>query len=162
MQVQLDAGLCDRTGGEIRRIKGHFCALMAESIEHIEVPFKPSNDWVRLTDEIEIHVLDAQCTSSSYHLKIETHPRGGSALHSLNVGDSLPSRIVIDQQLIGADGKPTRGTAGYRRLPAIIGGTRSGSSSNFQPVKKIRFVIAVHPTHYEVPFQLEDIPLPKP
>jgi hypothetical protein len=30
-----------------------------------------------------------------------------------------------------------------------------------QPVKKIRFVIAVHPTHYEIPFELEHVPLPK-
>ncbi|MEJ2705182.1 MAG: hypothetical protein P8Z79_22305 [Sedimentisphaerales bacterium] len=161
MQVQLDARLCDRAGGEIRAVKGHFYALMAESIEHVDVPFKPSTGWVRLTDEIEIQVLEAQCTSSSYRMKIETRPRGGSAMHSLNVGDLLPSRIIKDRQLIGADGKPTRGAGGYRRAPATVGGISSGGGSNMQPVKKIRFVIAVHPTHYEIPFELEHVPLPK-
>jgi len=29
-------------------------------------------------------------------------------------------------------------------------------------IKKIRFVIAVNPTHREIPFVLENIPLPKP
>ncbi len=162
MQVQLDARLCDRAGGEIRAVKGHFYALMAESIEHVDVPFKPSNGWVRLTDEIEIQVIEAQCTSSSYRMKIETRPRGGSAMYSLNVGDLLPSRIVKDRQLIGADGKPARGAGGYRRVPATVGGISSGGGSNMQPVERIRFVIAVHPTHYEIPFEFKRIPLPKP
>lgn len=45
-------------------------------------------------------------------------------------------------------------------LPASIGGSGSGSGGN-GPVKTIRFVIAVNPTDYEVPFDLEHIPLPK-
>lgn len=160
MQIQLDAGLRERTGGEIGRAKGHFYALMAESLEHVEVPFEPNDNWVRLTPDVEIQVREARCTGSSYRFKIETQPRGGASMRPLSVEDSVPSRIVIDRQLIGADGKPTREFSGYRRLPASVGG--SGSGSRIGRIEKIRFVIAVNPTHYKIPFELEHIPLPKP
>jgi len=162
MRIRLDSGLRERAGGEIGRIKGHFYALMAESLEHVEVPFEPSRNWVRLTDDLEIRVRVAQSTGSSYQFDIGTRSQGTSASRPLSVGDSLPSRIVLARQLIGADGKPARLPIGIRRIPASAGGSGSGSGSRVGRIEKIRYVIAVHPTHCKIPFELEHIPLPKP
>lgn len=161
MQIELDAELCERAGGQIGRVKGHFYALMAESLEHVEVPFEPNDNWVRLTPDLEIQVREARYTGSSFHFKIETHPQGGASMQPLTVEGYLPSRIVVARQLIGADGKPTRHFAGLRRLPASVGGSGSGSGGDCR-IEKIRYVIAVNPTHHKIPFELERIPLPHP
>jgi hypothetical protein len=163
MRLQLDTGLRERAGGKIRRVKGYFYALMAESMEHVDVPFAPDNHWVRLTDDLEIQVVQAQCTDSSYQFEIATRSQDRSSrMHMLSAGDSLPSRIVADRQFIGQDGKPIRHFSGFRRVPASVGGRGSGGGSNMGRVEKIRFVIAVNPAHYKIPFELEDIPLPEP
>ena len=80
----------------------------------------------------------------------------------LSVGDSLPRRIVVDRQFIGQDGKPIQHIIGTRRIPASVGGRGGGSGRDMGRVEKIRFVIAVNPAHYKIPFELEDIPLPRP
>ncbi|OHB79078.1 MAG: hypothetical protein A2Z25_22745 [Planctomycetes bacterium RBG_16_55_9] len=162
MQVTLDAGLCEKAGGEIRKLKGHFYALVAEKLEYIDVPFEPNSNWVRLTDDLEIQVREAQSTGSSYLFEIDTRPKGGGSMRPLSPQDPLSNRIFIERRLIGADGKPVRGFTGFRSFPGRAGGRIGGSVSNLEPIKKIRFVIAVNPAHYKIPFELEHIPLPKP
>lgn len=162
MQVGLDAGLCEPAGGEIGRIEGYFYALMAESLEYVEVPFEPNGNWVRLTDDVEIQVREARQTNNSFHFDIKTGPRRGASMRPLTATDLVPNRIVVDRQFIKADGKPTRHFIGFRRLPTHVSGSGSASGGDIGPIKKIRFVIAVNPTHYKVPFEFEHIPLPKP
>jgi hypothetical protein len=161
IRVQLDTGLRERAEGEIGRIKGYFYALVAESIKYVEVPFEPNSNWVRLTGGLEIQVVKAQCTGSSYQYEIATRSQGQYD-RMLSAGDSVPRRIVMGRQFIGRDGKPIRHYSGYRRMPASAGGRGSGSGSRIGQVKTIRYMIAVNPAHYKIPFELEHIPLPKP
>jgi len=49
---------------------------------------------------------------------------------------------------------------GFGFLPTHVGGSGGGShSGSGKPIKKIRFVIAVNPKHYKIPFELKNIPL---
>ena len=169
VRFQLDLGLLEPTGGEIRSLKGCFYVLMAESTEHVEVPFEPNDNWVQLTDELEIQVREAKCTISAsrlrYNFDIEENRIGEARIHGLSVGDYLPQKIVVDRQLIGEDGEQINRYPGMGSLPAHVGGRGSGSHSGsrgISPVKKIRFVIAVNPKHYKIPFELKNIPLPNP
>jgi hypothetical protein len=161
IRIQLDTGLRERVGGEIGRIQGYFYALVAGSIKQVEVPFEPNSNWVRLTDNLEIQVVKAQSTGSSYQYKIETRSQGQYD-RMLSVGDNLPSQIVMNRQLIGPDDKPIRNFHGFRRVPASVGGSGSGGGSRIGQIKKIRYLIAVNPAHYKIPFDLKHIPLPEP
>jgi len=169
VQFELDIGLLGPSGVEIRSLKGYYYALMAESIEYVDVPFEPNDQWVRLTDETEIKVRQANCTISgsriSYNFNIEQNRIGGERFFRLSFGDDLPEKMVVGQQLIGEDGKQLGQSMGMGSLPAHVGGSGSGSNSGsggVSPVKKIRFVIAVNPKHYKIPFELKNIPLPNP
>ncbi len=161
MQVQLDVGLCKRAGEEIRRAEGYFYALMAESYEHIDVPFEPNDNWVPLTSDLEIQVREAQSTGSSYRFNIKERRLGGTYMNRLSVGNFLPDRIVVARQFINSDGKPSPHHGGFRSIPAHVGGSGSGGGS-VDRIEKIRFVIALNPIQYKVPFKLEHIPLPDP
>ena len=70
MQIELDARLSRQPENEIGRVKGHFYALVAESLEYVEVPFEQSDDWVRLTPDMEIRVGRASCQKSQYTLSV--------------------------------------------------------------------------------------------
>ena len=90
MHIKLDANAGKHTGEEISRIEGYFYALKAESLEHIEVPFEPNNNWVRLTDDLEIRVREARRMGSSFHFQIDKrHPRG-VRMRSISPNDLLP------------------------------------------------------------------------
>ena len=161
VQIDLDVGLAKQGGGEIGRVKGYFYALVAESLEHVEVPFKPSDYWVRLTPNMEIRLRDAQCTERKFSFSTNRRPAGSVSMRTLSVQDYLPGRIVAARILIGADGKPISHPFGIQRLPAhLLEGTNGGGPDCL--IKSIRFVIAVNPAHYKIPFVLEHIPLPKP
>lgn len=169
MSIPLDIVLLEPHSGQINHIKGYFYALVAESIEYIDVPFEPNVNWVTLTSDINIQVRKAECRTSStrlsYDLDIVVDTPGRNSMNRIMVWDPLPKRIVIDRQLIGKDGKSLDRHRITRRLPANIGGSSSGSysdSGGVGPIEKIRFVIAVNPSHYKIPFELKNIPLPNP
>lgn len=169
VRFELDLGLLDSSSGEIRNLKGYYYALMAESVEHVEVPFEPNDQWVNLTDEVAIQVREAKCTIEGTRLKynfdIEENRLGGERFHLLSFGNYLPEKMVMDRQLIVEDGKPLRQSMGMSSLSAHVGGRGSGShsgSGGASPIKKIQFVIAVNPTHYIIPFELKNVPLPNP
>jgi len=108
IQFQLDLGLLEPAGGEIRNLKGYFYALMAGSIEHVDVPFEPNDQWVHLTDGLAIQVREADCTISGssirYNFNIEENLLG-ERIHNLSVGDYLPKKMVMGRQFISDDGK---------------------------------------------------------
>jgi hypothetical protein len=158
--MRLDKDLLGQARRELRSVKGYFHALIAESLENIDVPFEPNDAWVRLTPDVEIQVREAVCTPGSYRFSIETRPQGGGGMRPLMVGEPLPGRIVVARQLLGPDGKPDS-RPGPSFLPAPIGGRSSGSGGNFQ-IKTIRFVVAVNPTEHKIPFELAHVPLPNP
>jgi len=169
MQFDLDMGLLKSSGGEIRNLKGYYYALMAESIEYVDVPFEPNDQWVRLTDDVEIQVREAECKISGskirYNFDIEENRTGGGRMFMLSVENYLPEKMVMGRQLIKEDGKQLNRSMGMRSLPAHVGGSSRGShsgSGGISPIKTIRFAIAVNPKHYKIPFELKKIPLPNP
>ncbi len=162
VSMRLDMGLLGSTGGDLRSVKGYFHALVAESMEHVDVPFEPNNTWVRLTPDVEVRVKEAVSTGNSYHFEIEMRPQNANPMHLLMSGQSLPARMVVTRQLIGADGKPSRHSFGGPTLMTPIGGSGSGSGSSLGVIQAIRFVIAVNPTDRKIPFEVRNVPLPNP
>jgi len=160
--MRLDKTLLGRDSGELPSVKGYFHALVAESIENIDVPFEPNDTWVRLTPDLEIQVREAVCTASSYRFWIDTRPRGAGGMRPLAVGEPLPGRMVVNRQFIGEDGKPSRYSGTPPILPAPVGGRGSGGGGPNSQVKAIRFVIASNPTERKIPFEVSHIPLPNP
>ena len=106
-------------------------------------------------------------TSSSrirYNYNIEENRAGQERSIRLTVEDYLPERIILKRQFVKKDGK-TINTYSGSQLPVYVGGNGSGSysdSSGVSPIEKIRFVIAVNPSHYKIPFEFKNIPLPDP
>ena len=56
-RMELDASLRERLGDKIGLLKGYYEGLMAESFEYIDVPFRPNENWVPLTEEVEIREI---------------------------------------------------------------------------------------------------------
>jgi len=151
LKIELDAGLHKRTSGEIG-IKGHFYALLAESLEYVELPFEANDNWVHLTPDVEIRVREARNEASMYQFDIEQRPEIVPDLMGVRIGDYLPSWLVVDRQIIvqtSAVGSGGGGSSGR------IGGKGSGTGR----AEKIRYTIAVNPTHQIIPFELEQIDL---
>jgi hypothetical protein len=161
MQINLNVGLGEKSAEKISRVKGYFYALIAESCQYVDVPFEKSDKWVRLTPDVEVKIIDAWCEDSSYRLATKGRPQDRPSMHRLSADSYLPKRLVMDRQLIGPDNEPVRR---HRNpfVPYRIGGNSSGGGGNMGRITKIRYVIAVNPVHYEIPFLLENIPLPKP
>jgi len=159
MSIQLDPGLLRQDPVEIGCIKGYFHALTAETSKHVEVPFKPDNKWVRLTSDVEIQVHKAWHTGTEARYDIRQRGRTGADAHDLYVSDSLPDGIVVERQFIGNSSRPKPPVKFGRSLPGSIGG--SGGHDSGQQIEKIDYLIAVDPTHYIIPFEIEHIPLPE-
>jgi len=160
LSIQLDPGLLRQDPVEIGCIKGYFHALTAESVKHVEVPFKPDNKWVRLTSEVEIQVNKAWHIGTAARFDIRQRWRTGGSAHRLFVGDSLPDGIVVERQFIGKSSWREMPFKLGRSLPVPIGG--SGSHNVGQRIENIDYLIATSPNHNRIPFEIEHIPLPKP
>jgi len=153
LRVRLDPGLRERTRGQIG-LKGYFYALIAESLEYVELPFKPSDKWVRLTPDMEIRVREARNEASMYKFHIEWRPEIVPRLAGMQVGDPLPSRLVVDRQTIAQTSSVGSGGVGS------FGGTGIGEKGfGVGKAEKIRYTIAVNPAHQTIPFEIERIPL---
>ena len=114
-----------------------------------------------MTPDLEVQILEAFADGSSYRLRTKGRPERGGFRGTLSAESYMPARLVASRQLIGPDGKPVRRYGGSCMLPFSIGGNSSGSGSGMGQIRKIRYVIVVNPTHCEIPFVLENIPLPK-
>ncbi|MGB2866247.1 MAG: hypothetical protein WBC05_23145 [Sedimentisphaerales bacterium] len=155
-KVELNAGLRERIGGEIGLLKGRYEALMAESIEYIDLPFRPDGNWARLTDDVEIKVVKARNVPNVYHYEIEQRPESVLTADKVQVGEPLPSRLVVGRQTIlhNSSGMSAEGRGG----PSII----SGRGNGIGRAEGIRYVIAINPAHISIPFELRDIPVSAP
>jgi hypothetical protein len=151
LKIELDAGLHKRISGEIG-IKGYFYALVAESLEYMELPFEPNENWVSITPDVEIRVLEARNEASMYQFNIEQRPESVPELVFIRIGDYLPSRLIVDRQIIIQTSSAGSGGGGGE---GSIGGKGSGTGR----AEKIRYTIAVNPAHQKIPFELEQIPL---
>jgi len=167
MIIKLDPGLLEKDGREIRRIEGYFHALTAKSYKHVEVPFKPNDEWVPLTSDVEIQVAKAWHDGFKYRYDIKERSKAQSRFGRLYLEDPLPDGIVTERRFTGPDVPPRNESfpRGGRSLPAHAGGNGSVSyrvSGTDCEIDKIDYRIAVDPTHYKIPFELEHIPLPNP
>jgi hypothetical protein len=160
MQIELDPGLLQQDAGEIGSIKGYLHALTAESLKHIEVPFKTDNKWVRLTSDVEIQLRKASHTGTEARYDIRQRGRTRAGSHRLFVGDTLPDGIVMERQFLGKSSRTKSPVKFGHSLPSLIGGF--GSCDIGQPIEKIDYLIAVDSNHNMIPFEFKHIPLPKP
>jgi hypothetical protein len=161
MHIDLDVAMNGWPGGKIGCVKGHFHALMAESFEYVDVPFEKSDEWARLTPDIEVQVHDASCDGALYRLDTESRRQEAGSMRPLSPESHIAERLVVDRQLVGPGNRPMRRRPEGYFLPFHVGGNSSGTCFMRQ-IAKIRYVIAVNPSHCEIPFVLENIPLPKP
>jgi hypothetical protein len=163
VHADVGMGLLDQRDHEIRSVKGYFPALVAEAIEYVQVPFEPNEHWVSLTPDYEVKVKKASCDETSFRYDIEGHQLTQQRWDLLWSVESLPpSRIVLAQQFIAEDGKPVPSPAGrYYHWPFNLGESGWGNLTNGR-IKAIRFVIAVNPSHRQIRFELQHIPLPDP
>ena len=162
IQIDLSLGPGEQSGQEIGRVKGYFHALVADSFEYVDVPFKTSDKWVRLTPDLEIQVSKAFSEGSRYRLITRTRPEEGGFIWWLSADTTLPGRLPVGRELIGRDNLPLGSWNGMPRLPFNVGGSSEDTLGSKDRITKIRYVIAVNPKHYKIPFVLENIPLPRP
>jgi hypothetical protein len=161
LHVDISVPVNGRPGGKISRVKGYFYALTAESLDCVDVPFNKSDTWVRLTPDVEVQVREASCDNFRYRLSTEARRQEGASMRPLSPESHIADRLVVDRQLVGSRRKPVRRSARGYFLPYHPGG-KSTWGGNPGQITKIRYVIAVNPTHHKIPFVLENIPLPKP
>ncbi len=147
-------------GGRIGRIKGYFYALTAESFDYVDLPFNKSDTWVRLTPDVEVQVREASYDNSLFRLSTEARWRGGAPVGPLSPESHIADRLVLDLQPVGPDNRPARPRNGGYSLPSRVDILLPRGS--MRQMSKIRYVIAVNPTHHKIPFVLENISLPKP
>lgn len=159
LRIELDPQLIRQEQEEIGSIKGYFHALSAKSLKHVKVLFKSSDNWVRLTSDVEIQVSKVWRTGSTTLFEIKQRGQRERCVSRLCLTDQLPGEFVVDSQFIKPDGQPyyprNRPT---QQLPTGIGGSLS-IGSGIQ-IEKIDYLIAVGPDHYKIPFEIEHIPLP--
>jgi len=154
--MELGAGLRERLGGKIGLLKGYYEALMAESIEYIDLPFRPDDKWVRLTEDVEIRVAQARNVPEAYHYDIEQRPAIAPAANRMSTADPLPGRLVVGRQIIGRNYSMI--SAGSGGGPGSIGGKGDGIGR----AEGIRYVIAINPAPVRIPFELRQIPVSVP
>lgn len=157
MRLYIDRHLHDPDSAGLDRIQGYFYVLTAQSLEYIDVPLEPIEDWVRLTPELEMRVAKAEYTK--HRLEYHIEHRGERVItNALIPGSDLPKRLPIRTQWLNEDGESFR-TYGSTDLRVPRGG--GGITGLFcTPVAKIRYTIAINPKHHRIPFELEDIPCP--
>ena len=160
--VQLNLGLHEGGDRTIGYVKGHFRALVAESLEYVEIPFKLGEDWVRLTPALEIKLFDTECTEKDFGFSIRRRPHDATSIRTMSFQDYFPNRIVVARELIVKDDKRSQHPLGIQRLPAHILQSLHARGSSDCLIKSIRFMIAVRPEHHKIPFVLEKLPSPMP
>ncbi|MHC4167750.1 MAG: hypothetical protein ACYSWQ_12390 [Planctomycetota bacterium] len=153
--MKLDPKLRELPGGRIGLLKGHYIGLMAESIYHVDLPFKTCDEWVPLTDNVDVRVIQARNVPGKYHWKAELRPDDTQSSLYMWIGDPLPSRLIVSPVTIMRNGSGfSAGGAGHSS--GLLSGSGLGRAEG------IRIVMAVNPVHAKVPFEIRNIPLSAP
>lgn len=151
--------------------------LVTQRIITVDIPFEETLDWFELTPGLELLVEKATAEGTKYAYTIKARYNRDSVSYSPGsmsfhrwADDPLPQRIVMDMQMLNADGKPVGKSGSYSagsstsasgsdgQMLATSSGT--GSCADCGQVTTIRYRIAVEPYEKEVRFVLEDIPVP--
>ena len=150
-------------------------ALVTDRVETVDVPFKKTDDWFELTPGLELLVEKAVAEGTQYEYTIKARYDADTVSYlqrgNIFVSEHQPlaDKIVLEMQLLNAEGKPVGGGLGgfpSSTTTASSDGqklttkTGSGSCSDCGQAATIRYRIAVKPYEREIRFVLEDIPMP--
>lgn len=149
--------------------------LVTDKVKTVDVPFKKTDDWFELTPGLELLVEKAVAEGTKYEYTIKarydrdtiSYVAGGTIF----VHEHQPpaEKIVLEMQLLNAEGKPVGGGSGAFGSSTRATGsggqmlatsTGSGSCGDCGQVATIRYRIAVKLYEREIHFVLEDIPVP--
>ena len=152
-RLELPGGLREQIEGQIGLLRGRYEALMAESIQYINIPFRSDDKWIRLTDDVEIKIVKARNVNNMYYYEILQRPESVLTAEMVHVGEPLPSKLVVGRQTIMHNS--WRVSAEGRSGPSVI----SGKGNGIGRAEGIRYVIAVNTDHATIPFELQEIPV---
>ncbi len=167
-KLDISSMLHEPIEGGIGRIKGYFNILVADSIEYIELPYEPGYEWIELTPDLQIKVAEAQNISGMYHYNIDVITNTQKhykmiGVPEASVGDTLPSRFVFSIGTVEPP-KPFAMYSGGFNAGGTQWRVKDGkgvmSGQGYGVVDKFRIAIANNPSHHEIPFEIERIPLP--
>lgn len=161
-RMELDTSLHERLGNRIGLLKGYYEGLMAESFEYIDVPFRPNKNWVRLTEEVEIRVVDARNVPNAYYYNIEQYPEDAISAKRVAIGEQLPHKLVVGRQMIGRNHSIVSAGGSFTISGGGSGAGIGGKGEGIGSAETIRYIIAVNPAHVIIPVELRDIPLSVP
>ena len=159
-KLDLDPRLLEQAGGQIKLLKGYCTGLMAESIEYVDMPFRPSESWIRVTPDLEIRIVKANNVQSMYHYEIEHRPAIKFFTHGFSVGDDIPIRLILGEQIIAQNN--SSGVGGGGSGTSGTSGSSVSKGSGIGRAERIRYVIAINAAHKKIPFEFQNIPLSAP
>ena len=159
----------------VSRMEWSMYALVAETYEVVDVPFKVTQDWIQVVPGLEILVEQATAEGNKYQYNVRARFNvkqvdwllGGSVF--MREGDELADRLMLEIQILNAQGKPVRSGSGAFGSSSSGSGsgnqmtytmTGQGTCENCGAAATFRYRLAVNPYEQEVRFVLENIPVP--
>lgn len=161
----------------LARVEWTLNLLVSEEVMTVDIPFEASETWVELTPGMEILVEQADVEEGKYEYRISVrydrtkadYLMGGS-IHLWH-DDVPPAVAVLGMDLLNAEGKPIRGSGGGSFSSSSTGTgsgdqtTRTTSGRGTCPAcgtaAIIRYTLVFNMYELEVPFVLENIPVPE-
>ncbi len=162
----------------LSKVEWSMYALVAGEVKTVDVPFRPTTDWLTLAPGLEIKVEKITADSNKYeyrlatrysHSKVEWATGGAIALWTQ---DPTPEVILTKLDVLDPQGKsiPDQGNGGFSSSAGAGGsgdlmtGTASGSGNCdiCGTATTFRFTLALKPAQQELRFTLENVPVPLP
>ena len=155
-------------------------ALVATEVKTVDIPFRPTTDWLALAPGLEIKVEEITAESTKYQYRIGMRYASGKALWAASgAATSLwsdaptPEVIVTKVDVLDPLGKSIQdqtasgafgGGAGAGGSGDLVTGTASGSGSCSCSIcgtaTTFRFTLALKPHQQELRFVLQNVPVP--
>lgn len=159
----------------ISHLQWSMYALVADTYETVDVPFKATADWIESVPGLEILVEQASVGEKCYQYRIKARYNQSQVWYQLGgffsprQNQVLPGRVLLEMQIVDAEGKPVNQSGGS--FSSSSSGTGSGdqmlttstgigSCSTCGSAALIRYRFALKPYEREAHFILENVPLP--
>jgi len=169
----------------LSRLEWSMSALLSDDFEAIDIPFAPAADWIELAPGLEILVEEAIVTEGRYdyglkarydpnkisYLDARERPAGFTGRRSeapyswpTNI-QPFPELIVTAIDVVDANGNglsSSGSSGGYNDVGGQRTATHTGTGfcSQCGDAAFIRHVIAFKPYNQQLPFVLENVPVP--
>ncbi len=157
-------------------LQWHASALYAEDVIEVDVPFAASDDWLEVAPGVQIRVTKATVECCDYVYWTEVKHVGGIVRpfdDRLSPNEPIADYLVTRTLLLDTEGNPAGGSDDDRISSAIwsehiessplrtaICGGRLLTFTTRTEIASIRHTIVVHPREVQVPFIVNDLPLP--